>query len=466
MLKKLLIIIFIGILFPGFIFALTLQYNNPQAKKVYVAGDWNNWSPDADLMTKNSQGLWEIDLDLMPGEYQYKFVVDGEWKQDPSNPLSADDGFGGKNSVLKVEGSDSKESRSAVSTSGTTFRFKDAEAKTVHLAGEFNNWLDNEQGRVRGKEEWLMKKEGDVWTITVDLRPGTYKYKYVINGGETWKKDPNAPDSGDDNSLVTVGEKKGTISTPQTTKKTLFEVKASNATKVTLAGEFNNWNMNEIVMENVEDDVWRKELELKPGTYEYKFIQDGDWDILNKSNRKITVKLETGTSEKTVFEVKAPGAKKVTLAGEFNDWNTDELVLENVGGDMWRIEIELEPGTYKYKFLQDGDWDILNKDDRRITISAQTQTQTKTTPAAKGITITYNNPIADKVYIAGEFNNWDPLNGEMTQDADGNWSIVLDLPQGKYQYKFVVDGKWIQDPKCSESVDDGFGGKNSVIIIE
>ena len=64
-------------------------------------GEFNGWSDAANPMT-NDGGAWTLALDLAPGSYQYKFVVDGNWKQDDKNPEAAPDGFGGNNSIMKV----------------------------------------------------------------------------------------------------------------------------------------------------------------------------------------------------------------------------------------------------------------------------------------------------------------------------------------------------------------------------
>ena len=73
------------------------------ASSVYLAGDFNNWSQTDDMMKKDSSGNWTIVKKLSKGKHQYKFVVDGNWIVDPGNPNTADDGFGGKNSVVEVK---------------------------------------------------------------------------------------------------------------------------------------------------------------------------------------------------------------------------------------------------------------------------------------------------------------------------------------------------------------------------
>ncbi len=80
------------------------RYRNNDAKKVYLVGDFNDWSPTADPMTdENGDGEWTLFYPLSPGRYAYKFVVDGRhWIADPTNPESEPDGFDGRNSVLVI----------------------------------------------------------------------------------------------------------------------------------------------------------------------------------------------------------------------------------------------------------------------------------------------------------------------------------------------------------------------------
>lgn len=71
----------------------------------------------------------------------------------------------------------------------------------------------------------------------------------------------------------------------------------------------------------------------------------------------------------------------------------------------------------------------------------------------------------NEVFLAGEFNEWNATAEKMTKQPDGSFTITRTLAPGKYQYKFVVDGTWKSDPNAKETVDDPFGGKNSLIVI-
>ena len=79
----------------------------------------------------------------------------------------------------------------------------------------------------------------------------------------------------------------------------------------------------------------------------------------------------------------------------------------------------------------------------------------------------YRPPQAiNRVFVAGEFNGWNPTANELVDaDGDGTYEIAITLAPGSYQYKFVVDGRWIQDPSHQKSMPDGFGGFNSVIEV-
>ena len=81
---------------------VVFRYENPNAEEVYIAGEFNNWNKNTTPM-KKSAGLFIAELDLAPGKYLYKFVVDGNWIADPYNPNTTPDGYGGINSVVTVE---------------------------------------------------------------------------------------------------------------------------------------------------------------------------------------------------------------------------------------------------------------------------------------------------------------------------------------------------------------------------
>ena len=71
----------------------------PDAKIVALAGTFNNWNQSQTLCAREADE-WLCRLDLKPGKYTYKFVIDGNWITDPANPASERDGHGNTNSVM------------------------------------------------------------------------------------------------------------------------------------------------------------------------------------------------------------------------------------------------------------------------------------------------------------------------------------------------------------------------------
>ena len=72
----------------------------PSGVDVSVAGSFNDWEPQA--MTKGTDGLWRITVQLAQGTYEYRFLVDADWREDPNNPRKTQNTFGGYNSICDV----------------------------------------------------------------------------------------------------------------------------------------------------------------------------------------------------------------------------------------------------------------------------------------------------------------------------------------------------------------------------
>ncbi len=75
-------------------------------------------------------------------------------------------------------------------------------------------------------------------------------------------------------------------------------------------------------------------------------------------------------------------------------------------------------------------------------------------------------PAARKVYLAGDFNNWDPQAKRMTKAKDGTFRARMKLPSGKHEYKFVADGLWLNDPSSDGQVANSYGSSNSILGVE
>ncbi|WP_179346532.1 glycogen-binding domain-containing protein [Winogradskyella ursingii] len=136
------------------------------AEKVILSGTFNRWDESGFKMKRTEDG-WEVTLQLQPDVYQYKFIVDGNWIEDPQNPSKVKNEYNGYNSVIDIQ-------------KNVEFRLCDyPNAKSVILSGDFNNWA---------LEELKMEKIDDCWTYTKRLSSGKHHYKFIVDG--TWITDP------------------------------------------------------------------------------------------------------------------------------------------------------------------------------------------------------------------------------------------------------------------------------------
>ena len=82
-------------------------------------------------------------------------------------------------------------------------------------------------------------------------------------------------------------------------------------------------------------------------------------------------------------------------------------------------------------------------------------------------------PEARAVFLAGTFNGWKPDDTPLIKNGQGDWSVTLELPPGRHEFKFVVDGAWCCEPGQEERKEGGtdrvpnpFGTMNRVIEVK
>lgn len=76
----------------------------PDAVEVSLAGNFNEWRERDILLKKDKNGYWSISLPLMPGRYEYRYLVDGNWAGDQNQAECTPNPFGTWNSVIEVQG--------------------------------------------------------------------------------------------------------------------------------------------------------------------------------------------------------------------------------------------------------------------------------------------------------------------------------------------------------------------------
>jgi len=81
---------------------VTFSLENAGANEVFLIGDFNKWNPKTHPMKSDGNGTWVRDVIIPPGEYEYKFMVDGQWKEDPQNEQLSPNCFGTYNNIINV----------------------------------------------------------------------------------------------------------------------------------------------------------------------------------------------------------------------------------------------------------------------------------------------------------------------------------------------------------------------------
>ena len=81
---------------------VTFSLKAPRAKEVILIGNFNNWNLKKHPMKLNGDGLWSRSIMLKPGDYEYKFLIDGQWQTDPLNGKTCLNHFGTLNYILTL----------------------------------------------------------------------------------------------------------------------------------------------------------------------------------------------------------------------------------------------------------------------------------------------------------------------------------------------------------------------------
>ena len=304
-----------------------------------------------------------------------------------------------------------------------------------------------------------------------------------------------------------------------------------SVSSVSVPGEFNGWNPGDPAAQMIElpDGRWVAGIDLEPGTYQYKYhfngtdwagnmCNDGTWgdpDNGNQVDPDLDECHEGGNAIRTVgvpgmftFHYVVPTGVDVTsvnLAGNLVEpnWTPAETPMQAV----WSFTVDLEPGSYMYKYVFNGDGWVGNMcndatwgdataggdvdPDIDECNAADNNNGVLEIDEAGPYTFRYVVPAnvdpatIESIGVAGNFHtpNWDPSAGLMTE----TYTVTLDLgglAPGEYLYKYVFNGdQWADhmcnstlwghpafenriDPDAEECVDDGFGGANAVLTID
>ena len=94
-------------------------------------------------------------------------------------------------------------------------------------------------------------------------------------------------------------------------------------------------------------------------------------------------------------------------------------------------------------------------------------TKSKPTTNHKPVKATFaiEAPAAQSVLLAGDFSNWDQNPVSLKKSRNGTWKATVSLPPGAYEYRYMVDGQWSDDPQCEMRAPNPFGSANCVRVV-
>lgn len=249
-----------------------VKFEDLTIDNVVVAGEFNNWSKYDWKMHKVSDTAYELRKHINDFKdeftWEFKFIINNQFWAEPTP-------FDPNVKLAKYKGSKLNVYNLKMDTEvaipnekgNVSFRLKGhKDAKNVIVTGSFNRW---------NEEDFKMKKVENGWELTLEIRPGAYEYKFIVDGH--WMEDPSNPSKVENefdgyNSHINIG------------KYVTFLLKGyDNASRVILSGSFNDWDEHDIIMERNDRGYWNYRLPLPAGKHYYKFIIDGKW-ILDPEN--------------------------------------------------------------------------------------------------------------------------------------------------------------------------------------
>ena len=198
---------------------------------------------------------------------------------------------------------------------GVLFQCETNGAHVVYLAGDFNDWAHNQNGRI-ADPAFAMTGTNGVWRKVVKLEAGTWRFKFNVDGATNGWFAPDCERDADGNAILHVHPS------------------------------------GKIEVRSTRNPEWRPQIRREgepPGEPQSQNAADGSAGA-SPSPRRLLLQLY------------APDAHIVYLAGSFNEWgkNRDGLVFDpqfamSLSGGVWQATVTLPPGRHGYQFVIDGD---------------------------------------------------------------------------------------------------------------
>ena len=342
------------------------------ASKVYVAGSFNGWSTTAAQMTRSGDAL-TYTCKLIPGSYEYKFVADGNWINDPGNPQILEN----SNNVLMVTG--------LRDTAVTAVKGRDTQ-----LPGELSCMGEDGKEQLRpvtytlqGSPKGISLKDG-VLTVTAGCTLSSCQLTASTAQGNTCTVTVNLVESTQPGTKVTLHfldsqawhgvaatlwtrSDSGDAALPgfswpgQTLQRDENGYYTLELEHYALPGQSLGYLFHNHLGVQTQDLVISESV-LAAGDVEL-WIQPKGEAVDNKyacdvatSPEKLPQSVRIN-GNKVTFRYESSTASKVYVAGSFNGWSTSKAPM-NKAGSVFTYTTTLSEGIHEYKFVVDGEWKL------------------------------------------------------------------------------------------------------------
>jgi len=169
---------------------------------------------------------------------------------------------------------------------------------------------------------------------------------------------------------------------------------------------------------------------------------------------------------------------QVVISGDFNNWSKKAWKMKKIGPYTFQLRKKIksfnDDFTWQFKFLINGHYwaDPANLRVNEKIISDDIWEGVYNLDVYNIQPVEHGNasfflegfPNAKQVILSGEFNGWNEHALKMNKVENG-WRLDLELPVGRYEYKFIADGEWLHDPANPETVRNAPGTLNSVLRL-
>ncbi|MEN9948124.1 MAG: hypothetical protein RL106_947 [Bacteroidota bacterium] len=424
-----------------------------------VNGTFNNWCGACAAMTDaDSDNIWEITIDLPAGSYEYKFTADG-WSQQEnltSGSACTVTNFGFTNRTITVTGDTVLPTvcwgacSSCTSVYPVTFKVDMTNVTqaytSVQVPGSFNGWTPTANSLTDANAD-------GIYETTINLSPGTYEYKFAadnwnIQESLTQGSSCTVTNFGYTNRTITVtsaGQVLDAVcwgacvacSAVAPTYNVTFKVDMSQTTGFTtpeLNGTFNGWCGNCTAMSDANSDgIWEVTVPLQAGSYEYKFAHD---------NWAGSEQLTEGSS----CTVTADGFTNRLLVV------TGNTILDPVCYGSCSACIVSLPGC-------------TNSTAANYNAAATTDDGSCLYATTFNVDMSCSNETFSTVHVTGPWCGWcagESYNTMSDSNSDGIYTVVVNLPAGNVEYKYMVNGFASQE----NLIDDMQNGGTCAVVTD